>query len=41
MDFTKHQVINDILDQYERHLNFLHINREAPGNTLTFPEQPV
>lgn len=38
MDFTKHQVINDILDQYERHLNFLHINREAPGNTLTFPE---
>jgi len=41
MDFTKHQVINDILDQYERHLNFLHINREAPGNTLTFPEQPA
>lgn len=41
MDFTKHQVINDILDQYERHLNFLHINREAPGNTLTFLEQPV
>ncbi len=38
MDFTKHQVINDILDQYERHLNFLHLNREAPGNTLTFPE---
>lgn len=41
IDFTKHQVINDILDQYERHLNFLHINREAPGNTLTFPEQPA
>src|SRR5471032_2009019 len=39
MDFTKHQVINDILDKYERHLNFLHINREAPGNTLTFPDQ--
>jgi len=38
MDFTKHQVINDILDQYERHLNFLHLNREAQGNTLTFPE---
>jgi len=38
MDFTKHQIINDILDQYERHLHFLHINREAPGNTLTFPE---
>jgi choline/glycine/proline betaine transport protein len=41
MDFTKHQVINDILDQYERHLNFLHLNREAPGNTLTFPEQTI
>ncbi|MEQ9865924.1 choline transporter [Pectobacterium aroidearum] len=38
MDYSKEQVINDILDQYERHLNFLHINREAPGNTLTFPD---
>ncbi|TBU96268.1 choline transporter [Stutzerimonas kirkiae] len=38
MDYSKHQVINDILDHYERHLNFLHIYREAPGNTLTFPE---
>ncbi|ASY79958.1 high-affinity choline transporter BetT [Pectobacterium polaris] len=38
MDYSKEQVINDILDQYERHLNFLHLNREAPGNTLTFPD---
>ncbi|MGI8489248.1 choline transporter [Pectobacterium sp. S5] len=38
MDYCKEQVINDILDQYERHLNFLHLNREAPGNTLTFPD---
>lgn len=38
MDYSKEQVINDILDQYERHLNFLHINREAPGNTLAFPD---
>jgi choline/glycine/proline betaine transport protein len=38
MDYSKHQVINDILDHYERHLNFLHIYREAPGNALSFPE---
>ncbi|MFJ5384393.1 choline transporter [Pectobacterium sp. CHL-2024] len=38
MDYSKEQVINDILDQYERHLNFIHLNREAPGNTLTFPD---
>ncbi|WP_282338813.1 MULTISPECIES: choline transporter [Pseudomonas] len=38
MDYSKNQVINDILDHYERHLNFLHIYREAPGNALTFPE---
>lgn len=38
MDFTREQIINDILDQYERHLTFLHIHREAPGNTMPFPE---
>ncbi len=37
MDYSKEQVIGDILDQYEKHLNFLHIHREAPG-TLTFPD---
>jgi choline/glycine/proline betaine transport protein len=25
--YTKEQVINDILDQYERHLQFLHLVR--------------
>ncbi|MBZ6063608.1 hypothetical protein LA448_23930, partial [Escherichia coli] len=25
-------VITDILDQYERHLNFIHLHREAPGH---------
>ncbi|MEA9392083.1 choline transporter [Acerihabitans sp. TG2] len=38
MDYSKEQIINDILDQYERHMQFLHIYREAPGNTLNFPE---
>ncbi|MGB9095353.1 choline transporter [Erwinia sp.] len=38
MDYTKEQIINDILDQYERHLTFLHIHREAPGNSMPFPE---
>ncbi len=37
MDYNKGQVIIDILDQYERHLNFIHLNRESPGNNLTFP----
>ncbi|WP_272536776.1 choline transporter [Providencia sp. PROV182] len=38
MDYTKEQVISDILDQYEKHMNFIHLSREAPGATLTFPE---
>ncbi|MBA5806743.1 choline transporter [Morganella morganii] len=38
MDYTKEQVITDILDQYEKHMNFIHLSREAPGATLTFPE---
>ena len=38
MDYSKEQVIIDILDQYERHLNFIHLHREAPGSNLTFPE---
>ena len=37
MDYSKEQVITDILDQYERHLNFIHLHREAPGNSVTFP----
>lgn len=36
--YNKEQVINDILDKYERHLTFLHINRISPGKRLQFPE---
>ncbi|NNC23554.1 choline BCCT transporter BetT [Salinisphaera sp. USBA-960] len=32
MDYTRQQVIEDILDQYERHLDFLQLCREAPGH---------
>ncbi|TDX29566.1 choline/glycine/proline betaine transport protein [Modicisalibacter xianhensis] len=32
MGYTREQVIEDILDQYERHMHYLHLNREAPGN---------
>lgn len=38
MGYNKEQVINDVLDKYERHLTFLHINRETAGKTLTFPD---
>lgn len=38
MDYHKEQVIIDILDQYERHLNFIHLRREAPGGSIAFPE---
>lgn len=38
MDYSKEQVITDILDQYERHLNFIHLHREAPGNSVMFPD---
>lgn len=36
--YTKEQVINDILDKYERHRAFLHINRETPGSRPIFDE---
>lgn len=39
MGYNQEQVINDILDKYERHLNFLHLNRETTvGKTLSFPD---
>ena len=38
MDYSKEQVIIDILDHYERHLNFIHLNREAPGNSIALPD---
>ena len=38
MDYSKEQVITDILDQYERHLTFIHLHREAPGHSVMFPD---
>ncbi|WP_456268507.1 choline BCCT transporter BetT [Kushneria sp. AK178] len=42
MGYTEQQVIDDILDQYERHLQFLHLNRMESGhiNMPDSPEQP-
>ncbi|RKR03317.1 choline/glycine/proline betaine transport protein [Kushneria sinocarnis] len=42
MGYSREQVIEDILDQYERHLHFLHLNRQEPGsvNMPDSPEQP-
>lgn len=36
--FNKEQVINDILDKYERHMTYLHINRISPGTRHRFPD---
>lgn len=35
--YTREQVIADILDQYERHLYFLHSQRELPGGDGIMP----
>lgn len=32
--YSRQQVIFDILDQYERHLNFIHLQREATGGGI-------
>ncbi|MBB3141044.1 choline BCCT transporter BetT [Halomonas organivorans] len=39
--YTKEQVIADILDQYERHLFFLHTQRELPGGEAIMPDTPA
>jgi len=39
MGYTKEQVITDVLDHYEQHLEFLHLNRAAPGVTLLVEDQ--
>ncbi|MET3952207.1 choline BCCT transporter BetT [Arthrobacter sp. UYEF36] len=39
MGYTKEQVITDVLDHYEQHLEFLHLNRAAPGNTVLAEDQ--
>lgn len=36
--YTKTQVIHDILDKYERHRAFLHINRATPGQRPVYDE---
>ncbi|MBC7724337.1 MAG: choline BCCT transporter BetT [Burkholderiaceae bacterium] len=38
LDYSKEQVIADVLDHYETHLEFLHLNREEPGNTAVTVE---
>ncbi|CAN02008.1 choline BCCT transporter BetT [Clavibacter michiganensis] len=41
LDYTREQVIADVLDHYETHLEFLHLNRDDPGNTVVVaPDQP-
>ncbi|WP_423824018.1 choline BCCT transporter BetT [Salinisphaera sp. SPP-AMP-43] len=39
MDYSKDQIIADILDQYESHLHFLHLARESAGDS-TLPDSP-
>lgn len=39
MNYSKDQVIDDILDQYESHLHFLHLTREVPGDSA-LPDAP-
>ncbi|MDJ0338526.1 choline BCCT transporter BetT [Cryobacterium sp. PH31-O1] len=37
--YSKEQVITDVLDHYETHLDFLHLNRTEPGNTALPDDQ--
>jgi choline/glycine/proline betaine transport protein len=39
MGYSKEQVITDVLDHYETHLDFLHLNRSEPGNTALPKDQ--
>jgi len=39
--YSKEQVINDILDKYERHMMYLHINRISPGKRPLFPDREI
>jgi choline/glycine/proline betaine transport protein len=39
--YSKEQVIADILDQYERHMFFLHTQREGPGGDGALPAGPA
>lgn len=37
--YSKEQVITDVLDHYETHLEFLHLNRAVPGTTAVTEDQ--
>ncbi|WP_394248517.1 choline BCCT transporter BetT [Arthrobacter pityocampae] len=37
--YSRDQVITDVLDHYETHLEFLHLNRAVPGNTALTEDQ--
>jgi choline/glycine/proline betaine transport protein len=39
--YTQGQLIADILDQFERHLHFLHAQRETPGRNAIMPDDPA
>ncbi|CEA09114.1 High-affinity choline transport protein [Arthrobacter saudimassiliensis] len=39
LGYSREQVITDVLDHYETHLEFLHLNREVPGGTSISEEQ--
>lgn len=39
MGYTQEQVIQDVLDQFERHLHFLHIQRESQGSPTIMPDR--
>ncbi|MBH8579748.1 choline BCCT transporter BetT [Bisbaumannia pacifica] len=39
--YSREQLIADILDQYERHLFFLHTQRELPGGDTAMPDDPT
>ena len=41
MGLSREQVLQDIVDQYERHLNFLHTQHETPGQTVMPDEEAV
>ena len=40
--YTQDQLINNVLDLYERHLEFLHIQRDLPGTSdITDGSEPA
>ncbi|MFC2990928.1 MULTISPECIES: choline BCCT transporter BetT [Halomonas] len=39
--YSTEQLIGDVLDQYEKHLQFLHSQREMPGSNTMMPDDPA